>query len=123
MNEPAAHQVPTETALAPQEQRAGMMLAHVLGLLFGIIGALIYWVIVKDNNETPFIQDQAREVLNFELNAFVVISIAAILTVVLIGFVLVPLIWVTAFILSIIGAIKAYGGERFRYPFIIRVVT
>jgi len=111
------------TALAPQEQRAGMMLAHLLGLLFGIIGALIYWVIVKDKNETPFIQDQAREVLNFELNVFVLMTIASILMLVLIGFVLVPIIAVTALVLCIVGAVKAYGGETFRYPFIIRVVT
>jgi len=118
VNEPTA-----DSALAPQEQRTGMMLAHLLGLLFGLLGALIYWIIVKDKHETPFVQDQAREVLNFELNVFVVMAVASMLMLVLIGFILVPIIAVTALVLCIIGAVKAYGGERFRYPFIIRVVT
>jgi len=117
MNQPIS-----DTALAPQAQRAGMMLAHLLGLLFGILGALIYWVIVKDKNETPFVQDQAREVLNFELNVFVLELMASMLMLVLIGFMLLPLIWTAALVLSIIGAVKAYGGERFRYPFIIRLI-
>jgi len=112
----------SQTALAPQEQRPGMMLAHLLGLIFGILGALIYWLIVKDKTETQFVQDQAREVLNFELNVLVLAWIAGMLMVVLIGFMLLPLIWVTAVILSIIGAVKAYGGERFRYPFIVRLI-
>jgi len=112
----------TQTALAPEEERPGMMLAHLLGLIFGILGALIYWLIVKDKTQTPFVQDQAREVLNFELNVFVLELIASMLVLVLIGFMLLPLIWVTAVVLSIIGAVRAYGGERFRYPFIIRLI-
>jgi len=117
MNEPIS-----DSALAPQEQRAGMMLAHLLGLLFGILGALIYWAVYKDKDEAPFVQDQAQEVLNFELNVCLLLMVAGILTVILIGFILVPLIWLGAFILSIIGAISAYGGAKFRYPFIIRLI-
>jgi len=110
------------TELAPQAQRSGMMLAHLLGLLFGILGALIYWLINKDKNEIPFVQDQAQEVLNFELNIFALMLISGLLTVVLIGFVLIPVIGLTGLVLSIIGAVKAYGGEKFRYPFIIRLI-
>jgi len=107
---------------APQEQRTGMMLAHLLGLLFGILGALIYWVVNKDRNDIPYVQDQAQEVLNFELNVLGLVIISSILIVVLIGVVLLPVVCLAAFVLSIIGAVKAYNGELFRYPFIIRLI-
>jgi len=110
------------TALAPQEQRTGMMLAHLLGLLFGIIGALIYWLVNKDKNETPFVQDQAQEVLNFQINVLGAMIISGILMIVVIGLFLFPLVALTALVLSILGAIKANNGESFRYPFIIRLI-
>jgi len=111
-----------DTSLAPQEQRTGMMLAHLLGLLFGILGALIYWVINKDKNEIPFVQDQSQEVLNFQLNVFGAMIISGILVVVAIGFFLMPLVGLASLVLSILGAIKANNGESFRYPFIIRLI-
>jgi len=98
------------------------MLAHLLGLLFGILGALIYWLVNKDKNETPFVQEQAQEVLNFQINVFAAMIISCILMVIIIGFLLVPVIALAALVLSIIGAIKANNGESFRYPFIIRLI-
>jgi len=99
-----------------------MMLAHLLGLLFGILGSLIYWIINKDKNEIPFVQDQAQEVLNFQLNVFGAVIISGILMVIIIGIFLMPLVVLAALVLSIIGAIKANNGEVFRYPFIIRLI-
>jgi len=109
-------------ALAPQEQRSGMMMAHLLGLLFGIIGALIYWLVNKDKNEIPFVQDQAQEVLNFQLNIFGAMIISSVLIVVVVGLALIPLVGLASLVLSIMGAVKANNGETFRYPFIIRLI-
>jgi len=99
-----------------------MMLAHLLGLLFGVLGSLIYWIINKDKNEIPFVQDQAQEVLNFQLNVFGAVIISGILMVIIIGIFLMPLVVLAALVLSIIGAIKANNGEVYRYPFIIRLI-
>jgi len=112
----------SEVTLAPQEQRTGMMLAHIAGLLFGIIGALVYWLLNKDKNETPFVQDQALEVLNFQLNILGAVIISSILIIVVIGIFLVPLVVVASIVGSIFGAVKANNGESFRYPFIIRLI-
>jgi len=112
----------SESALAPQEQRTGMMLAHLFGLLFGALGALIYWLINKDKSETPWIQDQAKEVLNFELNVLVLVMVSYLLIWIVIGLFLLALVAVAAFVLTIMGAIKAYNGELYRYPFIIRLI-
>jgi len=108
--------------IAPQEERANMMLAHLLGLLFGVLGALIYWVVNKDRRDAPCVQDQAQEVLNFELNVLVLMFVSGALILVGIGLILVPLVWTAALVLSIVGAVRAYNGELFRYPFIIRLI-
>jgi len=122
VNEHTTHADSAGSGLAPPEQRSEMMLAHVLGLLFGVLGALIYWAINKDKQDIPFVQDQAQEVLNFTLNILVLMTVSCMLVVVLIGFVLAPLVWLAAVVFGIIGAVKAYGGETYRYPFIIRLI-
>jgi len=111
-----------DTTLAPQEQRTGMMVAHLLGAIFGILGALVYWLIKKDKNEESCVQDQAKEVLNFEINILIVgIVIAVIATLTGIR-ALTSVITLINLALCIFGAVKAYGGVSFRYPAIIRLL-
>jgi len=111
----------SDTALAPQEQRTGMMLAHLLGIL-GILGAVIYWLIKKDKNEEPFVQDQAKEVLNLELN-ILIIGIAVGIIASITGISILSLaVSVLNLVLCILGALKANGGVLHRYPVIIRLL-
>jgi len=112
----------SEAALAPQEQRTGMMLAHLLGLFFGVLGTLIYWLVNKDKNDAPFVQDQAKEALNFQLNVMIAAIISWVLIFVLIGMLLLPLVVLGSLILAILGTIKANNGESYRYPLIIRLI-
>lgn len=112
----------TVSSLAPQEQRGTAMAAHLVGLFFGIIGALIFWVVTKDGNDKPFVQDQAKEVLNFQITVTLAIIASSVLMIVLIGFLLLPCVGIAALVLAIIGAMKANSGETYRYPFILRLV-
>jgi len=121
LNEQTATEQTADASLAPQEQRTGMMAAHLLGIL-GIIGAGIYWLIVKDKGERPFVQDQAREVLNLEINVFVVGIVFFILTLI-VGFNLSSIVSLVNLGACIFGAIKANKGERFRYPFVYRFLN
>jgi len=117
MNEQAS-----EAELAPQEQRTGMMAGHLLGAILCILGALIYWLIKKDKSEQPFVQDQAKEILNFEINILIVGIVVAIV-VSLTGLqVLITVVFLLNLVLCIFGAVKAYGGVSFRYPAIIRLL-
>jgi len=109
------------------EARLWGMLAHLAALLgfvvpFGnIIGPLIIWQIKKD--AMPFVDDQGRESLNFQITVTLALLACAVLIVVLIGVVLMPLVGLAALVLVVIAAIKANGGERYRYPFCLRLVT
>ena len=90
-----------------------------IGVPFGhIVGPLILWLIKKD--QSPVLDAHGREALNFQISSVIYGIIAAILLIVLVGFVLVPIVVVGNIVLTIVGAIKANNGELYRYPLTIR---
>jgi uncharacterized Tic20 family protein len=102
------------------------MIAHLsalAGLVIGLnwLGPLIVYLVKKD--EHPFIADQSREALNFNLSVFIYIIISAILIIVVIGFVLLPVIAVAWLVLTIVAAVRANNGEAYRYPLTLRLVS
>ena len=129
-------QEPPVTGLSSNEKQWAMF-AHLSAVVavclggMGFLGPLIVWLIKKD--QMPFVDDQGKEALNFQLNILALIAlfipIGAILAVVTVGlglFLLVPIgfgISVLAIVMPILGAIKANTGEAYRYPYIIRVIT
>ena len=109
--------VPTE------EERTWGMLAHISGLIASLLGGmsflgpLIVWVIKKE--QSPFVADQAKEALNFQLAALIV---ALICLVTCVGAVLVPVIGIGALIFAIIGGMEANKGVYYRYPYTFRLI-
>jgi uncharacterized Tic20 family protein len=110
------------------------MLAHLSGLgnlvawPLGSVGSLIVYLTRRD--QSPYVRDQAAEALNFWITvsiAFVTVTIlSTILTFVVIGvagFLLLPVIWVYALVVGIMGTMAASRGENYRYPLTFRFVT
>jgi uncharacterized protein len=108
------------TAAPSNDDRNIAMLAHLLGIFTGFIGALVIWLIKKD--ESSFINDQAKEALNFQITVAIGFCAAWVLAFILIGFLLVPAIMVANFIFCILAAIAASKGTLYRYPFALRLV-
>jgi uncharacterized Tic20 family protein len=109
-----------------REQRTWGMLAHLsalAGLLTGvgfIGGPLMVWLLQK--NEMPFVDDQGKEALNFQITMTLVFCICWLLIFVMIGFLLIPLLTLLDVVLVVVATIKASRGERYRYPFTLRLV-
>ena len=114
---------PPPSGGAPQDQRTMALLAHLLGILTGPIGALVIWLINKDDASKGFVTDQSKEALNFQITVFIAIVISWILAFVLIGLLLLPLVGLAALVFSIIGGVKANNGETYRYPFALRLIS
>src|SRR5687767_11747875 len=83
-----AYQSPPQTY--EQQSRLWGMLCHLSALagfvvpFFGcIIGPLVVWLIKKD--EFPFVNDQGKESLNFQISMTIYCAIAFIMSFVLIG--------------------------------------
>ena len=113
---------PPTTGEAPQDQRTMSLLAHLLGIVTGPIGALIIWLVSKDDASKGFVVDQSKEALNFQITVFIAIVISWILAFVLIGLLLMPLVGIANLVLCIIAGIKANNGESYRYPFAMRLI-
>ena len=103
------------------------MLCHLsalLGLVLisfdHILGPLVVWLLKR--NDDPFIDEQGKESLNFQISITIYVIIAAILCVILIGFVLLGILIIADVILIVVASVKASNGEGYRYPFTIRLI-
>lgn len=94
---------------------------HLSGMLFSFVPSLVVWLLKKDDN--TYIAVEAKEALNFQLSVVIAQLIAAVLVWVLIGFLLMPIIWLANIALCIIAAIKTSKGETYRYPFSLRLIN
>jgi uncharacterized protein len=111
---------------ADANARQWAMIAHLsalAGLVIGLnwLGPLLVYLVKKD--EHPFIADQSREALNFNLSVFVYVIVSAILIVLFIGILLLPAVLIAWLVLTVIAAMRANNGEQYRYPLTIRLVT
>jgi hypothetical protein len=81
---------------------------------------LIIW---RTKGETmPFVAEQAKESLNFQITVFLLAVIFGVLALILIGFVLLWILGLVNLILVIIAAITVSDGKPYRYPFCLRLV-
>jgi uncharacterized Tic20 family protein len=103
-----------------QDERLFAMLCHLSTFVAAIIGPLIIWVLKKD--EYPLVDDQGKEVLNANISFFIYGFVAAMSMIILVGIILVPLLGIAIAVTTIIGAIRAYDGVPYRYPYIIRFI-
>jgi uncharacterized protein len=96
-------------------------ITHLAGICFFIIPGLIVWILKKDDN--AYLSAQAKEALNFEITVILAMFIAKVLMWVLIGFALLPLIWILNLVFCIIAAISTSKGETYRYPMCLRLIN
>jgi uncharacterized Tic20 family protein len=120
------------------EERQWAMFAHLSALLgalltgaFGggwgcFIGPLIIWLVKKDT--MPFVNDQGKEALNFNITVAIACVILVLLSVMTLGIgliIAIPLwviIGIAWLVFTIIAAIKANEGVSYRYPFTLRLI-
>ncbi len=96
-----------------RDARMWAMLCHLTGLV-GFIGPLVVWLIKKE--DSPFVDEQGKEALNFQLTMLIYGIVAGLLSLICIGIILAIALSITALILLIIAAIKANDGHHYRYP-------
>jgi uncharacterized protein len=103
-----------------KDERLLAALIYVISFFTAFIGPLLIWLWKKD--DSAYIDFHGREYFNFFISYAIYGVIAGILTFVLIGFILVPIVGVAGFVFAIIGAIKAFEGKEYQIPFIFRIL-
>lgn len=101
------------------------MLCHLsslcayVGVPFGhIAGPLIVWLIKR--NEFPYVNEQGKESLNFQITMTLYYIIAALLVLVFIGFFLLFALAAFQIVAVIVASVRANEGRPIRYPLTIR---
>jgi uncharacterized Tic20 family protein len=85
-----------------------------------VIGPLVIWLLKKEID--PFVDDQGKEALNFQISITIIGIVCALLIFVGIGLILLVLLGLFWLIFTIIATIKANSGVAYRYPFTIRLI-
>lgn len=116
---------PPQGGVPPEARQWGLFahLSALIGLIipFGnVLGPLVVWQMKKA--EMPFVDDQGKEALNFQITVAIAMLICLVLALVLIGLLLVPIVGIAALVFTIIGGIKANEGQYYRYPFTLRLI-
>jgi uncharacterized Tic20 family protein len=93
------------------------LLGNGLGFL---VGPLIVWLVKREDD--PFIDEQGKEAVNFQITMMLAILVCVPLLFVVIGIFLMPLIGIWDVVLTIIAGVKAANGEHWRYPATIRFI-
>ncbi len=107
-----------ETSPSTNDKIAAMAI-HIAGIFVGFIPSLIVYLAVTGN---PWLKEQARNALNFQLTLLIAYIIGCALTFVLIGAFVLFAVWLANSVFSIIAAVKANQGETYKYPLTIELV-
>lgn len=117
-----------------QQERTLAMLCHIGGVVGSfvppgnLIVPVVIWLLKKE--ESAFVNEHGKEAINFQINlsvwAVICFVVSFILLIIIIGAFLMPLtlglLGLAGLILGIVAGVKAYEGNHYRYPFIIRLL-
>ena len=109
-----------ESGAVTSNQRITATIVHLLGIISGPFIVFLLWA--KSRHHEEWVNEQAREALNFQLTILAIYLIGAILVVVYVGIIVVVLAVVCNVVLSVIAASQAYSGEIYQYPFSLELV-
>ncbi len=106
------------------EERTLAAVCHGCGvassLFLPIIVCLVIYLTKRDESE--FVEDQAKEALNFQITMFLLAAIGYLTIFILVGFAVLMAVWLGSIIFPIIAAVKSHSGEKYRYPVNFRIV-
>ena len=124
-------QGPIDTT-AGSDDRVVAVLAHLSPIIAAIVsagalsflGPLILWFIYKDRS--PLVRNASATSFNFHITVWACWIVAWILAFTIVGLPISIVLWVVPgvaqIVLSIIGALRAWNGEIYRYPFQLTIL-
>lgn len=109
--------------LRPDEERTWAIVAHLGGLVAWFLAPLVIWLVFRGRG--PYLENQAKESLNFQLTLLIAYVAAGVIALVTLGFgtPLLLLVAVGQLVLQILAAVAASRYEWYRYPVNIRFVS
>lgn len=111
-----------EIIVPSSDEKNVATITHLAGTVFSFIPSLIVWLLKKD--DSPYIANQSKEALNFQITVAVAMFVSTyILSWILVGLALIPIIIVVNIVFCIIAAVATSKGESYRYPLCLRLIN
>ena len=115
--------VPGKPTVSPETERTLGAVAHGAPLVamvlsagtLGFVASLVVYLIYKDKG--PFVRRHAANSLNVQLITLVYLIVSVPLMLVLVGFATALAAVIFAFVVHLIGTLKAFNGEWWDPPF------
>jgi len=114
---------------ANNDEKNLALLAHLLGCIgaifgsiFAFAGPLIIWLTQK--SKSVYVEQQAREALNFQITMLLAMFVCTIITFASCG-TLFPILFVPMIlqiVFGIIATLSVSNGNAYRYPFNVRLI-
>ena len=115
-----------------EPERRWAMFCHLAGLVGlspllpavgSVVAPLVIWQLKAD--EFPFVAEQGRRAVNFQLSMLLYVTIGVVLCFVsIVGAFLVPIVFciygLVDLIFVLLAAVESNKGQHYRYPFTIR---
>lgn len=106
-------------AAATQDSRNFAVLNWIGTIFFGFIPGLVFLLLKPDD---AFVQQHAKEALNWSITAIIGYFASLLLTFVLIGILGYFVVGACHLIFCVMGAVAAANGRHYRAPFAIRLI-
>jgi len=82
------------------------------------LGPLVVWL--AGRGDDPEVEAHGREAVNFNLSILLWYALSALLCLVLVGFILLPAVYLLHLVCTFIASMRAGDGRFYRYPLTIR---
>ncbi|MFJ4073811.1 MULTISPECIES: DUF4870 domain-containing protein [unclassified Curtobacterium] len=106
--------------MSPEDQRLWATLTHIGGIFFNFVAPLVAYLVLRDRG--GFIREHTRVALNFHITVAIAYVACGVLSVVVIGLVLFPIVAVLTVVFGILAAVAANRGQFYRYPLSIEFI-
>jgi uncharacterized protein len=131
--EPKIEEVKTETksqasTTVSQETKIYAIVAHLGGLIFGLLplGGLLGFVpslvIMLAKKDDKFVEEEAKEALNFQITLAIGYLVSIVLMLIFIGFILWYIVYIINIVFAIIAAISVGDSKNYKYPVCLRLI-
>lgn len=103
------------------DERTMAVLSHILTVVpyIGIFGPLVIYLTKKDSQ---FVQENAKESLNFQITVIIAALVSCVLILVAIGILMLIVLGIANLVLVIVATIKASDNKIYRYPLNLRLI-
>lgn len=106
--------------LSQADENLWALLTHLSVPFLGFVGPLVVHLLLSERS--AWLRENVLEALNFSLLYTLVVTASGVLTVLLIGFALLPVAFVAALVPAVLAAVAAHRHELYRYPVSWRLV-